>query len=75
MSLADQIADMKDELTEYQRECSKQRSDIYHLEVDLSDAKLELEEASEFIAYVDKTNPELRVAYDAAKALEGNKNG
>jgi chromosome segregation ATPase len=73
MSLAAQIEEMEDELSEVQRECSKQRSDIYHLEVDLSDAKLELEEANNFIDFVDKTNPELRVAYDAAKALEGDK--
>jgi predicted nucleic acid-binding Zn-ribbon protein len=75
MSLADQIAEMEEELEEAQRECSKQRSDLYNLETDLADVQSELEEAYDFIAFIDKTNPELRVAYDAVKVLEGNKNG
>jgi peptidoglycan hydrolase CwlO-like protein len=73
MSLAAQIEELEEELEDAQRECSKQRSDIYHLETDLADVQSELEEANKFIEFIDKTNPELRVAYDAAKALEGKK--
>ena len=75
MSLADQIVEMEEELEDAQREGSRLRSELYHLETDFADIQLELGEASEFIAYVDKTNPGLRVAYVAAKVLEGNKNG
>jgi len=73
MSLADQIAEMEEELEDALRECSRLRSDMYHLETDLADIKLELEEADKFIEFIDKTNPELRVAYDAAKVLQGEK--
>jgi predicted nucleic acid-binding Zn-ribbon protein len=72
MSLSDQIAEMEEELEEVQRECSKQRSDLYNLETDLADVQLELEEAYDFIEYVDATHPELRTAYEAAKILKGD---
>jgi chromosome segregation ATPase len=73
MSLADQIAEMEEELEDAQREGSRLRSDLYNLEADLADVQSELEEANKFIEFIDKTNPELRVAYDAAKVLEGEK--
>lgn len=73
MSLAAQIEEMEDDLLDAQRETSKLRSDVHHLEQELSDANWELEEANKFIDFVDKTNPELRVAYNAAKTLEGDK--
>jgi chromosome segregation ATPase len=73
MSLAAQIEEMEDDLLDAQRETSKLRSDVHHLEQELSEANWELEEANKFIDFVDKTNPELLVAYNAAKTLEGDK--
>jgi archaellum component FlaC len=75
MSLADQISDMKDELEHYQRETDELHNLVSDLELDLISVGGEMREAHDFIEFVDKTNPELRVAYDAVKALEGNKNG
>ena len=75
MSLADQISGMEDELEHYQRETGTLRNALSNLESDLIAVEDELIEANSFIDFVDKTNPKLRVAYDAVKALEGNKNG
>jgi septal ring factor EnvC (AmiA/AmiB activator) len=75
MSLADQISEMEGELVHYQRETGALRNQVSDLESDLIAVEDELIEANSFIDFVDKTNPELRVAYDAVKALEGNKNG
>jgi chromosome segregation ATPase len=75
MSLSDQIAELEEELEHYQREASNLSSMVSELECDLADANESLTSMADFIEFVDKTNPELRVAYDAAKALEGNKNG
>jgi uncharacterized coiled-coil DUF342 family protein len=71
MSLADQIADLEAEADdarraadEYERACNELKDE----NEDLTDA---LAEAEAFIEYIDKTNPELRTAYEAAKTLEG----
>lgn len=73
MSLSDQIADMEAELEQL-------RDDYRNAEIELNDARNyatdledDLEEANAFIAYVEKTHPELRTAYEAAKKLEGEK--
>jgi predicted RNase H-like nuclease (RuvC/YqgF family) len=71
MSLADQIAEMEDELSHYQEENSRLRSDISQCEDRIEDLEYDCEEMGKFIEYIDKTNPELRVAYEAAQKLEG----
>ncbi|WP_396190076.1 hypothetical protein [Flavobacterium sp.] len=75
MSLADQISEMEGELVHYQRETGELANRVSDLESDLTAIEREMLEAHDFIDFVDKTNPELRVAYNAVKALEGNKNG
>ena len=73
MSLADQIEGLEDELEHYQREIGELRSLVSDLELDLISVGGEMREAHDFIDFVDKTNPELRVAYEAAKILKGDK--
>jgi archaellum component FlaC len=73
MSLADQIEELEDELEHYQREIGELRSLVSDLELDLISVGGEMREAHDFIDFVDKTNPELRVAYEAAKILKGDK--
>jgi hypothetical protein len=73
MSLADQISEMEDELEQYQRETGTLRNALSNLESDLIAVEDELIEAHDFIEFVDKTSPELRVAYEAAKILKGDK--
>lgn len=69
--LSRQIADMEDELAgtlsaleDAENELSKARDRIDDLEYDC-------EEMGKFIEYIDKTNPELRVAFEAAEKLKG----
>jgi chromosome segregation ATPase len=71
--LSRQIADMEDELAgtlsaleDAENELSKARDRIDDLEYDC-------EEMGKFIEYIDKTNPELRTAFEAAEKLKGEK--
>ena len=73
MSLADQIAEMEDELQHYQEQSRRLSNDLNDAEHRTADLEFDCEEMGKFIEFVDKTNPELRVAYEAAQALEGAK--
>lgn len=73
MSLAKQIEEMEDELQRYQEENSKLSTDLNNADHRIADLEYDCDEMYKFIEYIDKTNPELRVAYDAAQALEGAK--
>lgn len=73
MSLAKQIAEMEDELHYYQQENSKLSTDLNNADNRIADLEYDCDEMYKFIEYIDKTNQELRVAYEAAKALEGAK--
>ncbi len=71
MSLSDQIAEMEEELSHYQGENSRLSSDLSQAEDRISDLEYDCEEMYKFIAYIDKTHPELRTAYEASLILEG----
>ena len=73
MSLSAQISEMEDELQHYQRENGELRSEINTLEDRIEDLEYDCEYMDKFIQYIDETNPELRVAYEAAQKLEGEK--
>ncbi len=73
MSLSAQISEMEDELQHYQSENGELRSEINKLEDRIEDLEYDCEYMYKFIQYIDKTNPELRVAYEAAQKLEGEK--
>lgn len=73
MSLSAQISEMEDELQHYQSENGELRSEINKLEDRIEDLEYDCEYMGKFIQYIDKTNPELRVAYEAAQKLEGEK--
>jgi predicted nucleic acid-binding Zn-ribbon protein len=73
MSLADQIAELEEELYHFQNKASSLGNDLDAADSRIEDLEHDCEEMSKFVEFVDKTNPELRVAYDAAKALEGKK--
>jgi hypothetical protein len=75
VSLADQIVAMEEELQRALEDARMYERTCNILEDQNEDLSDELIDACDFIDFVDKTNPELRVAYNAAKALEGNKNG
>lgn len=73
MCLAHQISDMEEELAHYQRENSKLDDALESADSRIQDLEFDCEELAKFIAYIDETNPELRVAYDALRTLEGAK--
>lgn len=73
MSLADQIAEMEDDLHIVRAQCSDYEDTIRKLESTVDDLEADNWELADFVAFVYKTNPELRVAYDAARTLEGAK--
>ena len=73
MSLADQIADMEDELSSAMHEVERLSAEVRTLESDLDDLTFERDELEEVVNYIDKTHPELRTAFDAARVLEGVK--
>jgi K+/H+ antiporter YhaU regulatory subunit KhtT len=74
MSLAAQIAEMEDEmedeLEDALRRCHRYEATIQKLKSGIEDLESDNWELADSIEFIDKTNPELRVAYDAAKALE-----
>lgn len=72
-SLSDQIGELEDELEHYQLENSKLKDELRDIRDYVNDLEWDLEEANTFIAYVDKTSPELRTAFEASKVLEGEK--
>lgn len=80
MSLSAQILELEDDLhaltntcNEYEESIRKLDERVDELEKMVDELEVENEELSDFIAFVDETNHELRVAYEAAKALEGEK--
>jgi archaellum component FlaC len=73
MSLADQIAEMEDDLHIVRAQCSDYEDTIRKLESTVDDLETENWDLADFVDFVDKTSPELRVAYDAVKALQGEK--
>lgn len=73
MSLADQIAEMEDELQHYQSENSKLNDALDSADNRIEDLEHDCAEMGKFIEYIDETHPELRVAYEAAQKLEGVK--
>jgi len=73
MSLSAQISEMEDELQHYQSENGELRSEINKLEDRIEGLEYDCEYMGKFIQYIDKTNPELRVAYEAAQKLEGER--
>jgi predicted nucleic acid-binding Zn-ribbon protein len=72
-SLSDQIEELEEELYDYQNRASQLSNDLNEAEHRISDLEYDCEEMYKFIEYVDKTNPELRTAYEAAMILEGDK--
>jgi predicted nucleic acid-binding Zn-ribbon protein len=73
MSLAAQINDLENELEHYQSENSRLNTDLYTADCRIADLEYDCNEMGKFIEYVDATNPELRVAYEASKILKGDK--
>lgn len=72
-SLANQIEEMEEDLFEARAQCMDHEETIRKLESTVDDLESDNWDLADFVEFVDKTNPELRVAYDAAKALEGKK--
>ena len=73
MSLAEQIAELEEELYDYQNRASQLSKDLSEAEDRIADLEYDCEEMGKFIEYVDATHPELRTAYEAAKILKGDK--
>jgi predicted nucleic acid-binding Zn-ribbon protein len=73
MSLAAQINDLENELEHYQNRATQFSNDLNDAEHRIADLEYDCEEMGKFIEYVDATNPELRVAYEASKILKGDK--
>jgi predicted nucleic acid-binding Zn-ribbon protein len=72
MSLADQIAELEEELHHYQEKASKLSNDLDSADNRIADLEYDCEEMGKFIEYVDATHPELRTAYEAAQILKGD---
>ena len=73
MSLSAQISELEDELEHYQSENSRLNTHLDAADNRIADLEYDCEEMGKFIEYVDATNPELRVAYEASKILKGDK--
>lgn len=73
MSLADQIAELESDLKDAQRQANNLYDSLCEARDYVTDLENDLEDANTFIAYVDKTHPELRTAFEASKKLEGQK--
>jgi predicted nucleic acid-binding Zn-ribbon protein len=73
MSLSDQIEELEEELAHYQRKAGDLGKELSTAEDRIEDLEYDCDEMGKFIEFVDKTSPELRTAYQAAKALEGDK--
>ena len=73
MSLAAQIEELEEELHHYQRKASELRDAVDAADNRIADLEYDYEEMCKFIEYIDATNPELRVAYEAAMILKGDK--
>lgn len=71
MSLADQIAELEEELQHYQSISGRLNNDLDTADNRIADLEYDCEEMGKFIEYIDATHPELRTAYEAAKTLEG----
>jgi predicted nucleic acid-binding Zn-ribbon protein len=71
-SLSEQIAELEEELHHYQNRASQFSNDLSEAENRIADLEYDCEEIGKFIEYVDATNPELRVAYEAAMILKGD---
>jgi predicted nucleic acid-binding Zn-ribbon protein len=71
-SLSDQIEELEEELHHYQRKASELSRAAAAADNRIADLEYDCEEMGKFIEYVDATNPELRVAYEAAKILKGD---
>jgi transposase len=72
MSLSDQIEELEEELYQCQRKASELSNDLDAADNRIADLEYDCEEMGKFIEYVDKTSPELRTAYEAAKILKGD---
>jgi predicted nuclease with TOPRIM domain len=73
MSLSAQISELEDELERYQSENSRLNTHLDAADNRIEDLEYDCNEMGKFIEYVDATNPELRVAYEASKILKGDK--
>lgn len=71
--LSQQIRDLEDELNGTQLALEDAESALRKANYQVADLEYELDDANEFIEYVDKTRPELRAAFEATKKLEGEK--
>jgi len=72
MSLSEQIAELEEELYDYQNRASQLSNDLNEAENRIEDLEYDCEEMGKFVEYVDATHPELRVAYEAAMILKGD---
>lgn len=72
MSLSDKIAELEEELYDYQNRARQLSNDLNEAEHRISDLEYDCEEMGKFVEYVDATHPELRVAYEAAMILKGD---
>jgi transposase len=73
MSLSDQITELEEELQHYREKAIQLSNDLNEADHRTADLEYDCEEMGKFIEYIDKTNPELRTAYEAAKILNGDK--
>lgn len=72
-TLAYQINELEYDLSTARKELRDAEEEVINCRDYICDLELELEEAASFIRYVDKTHPELRVAFEVAQKLEGER--
>lgn len=73
MSVADQVKELEDDLAFYKGSAEDLAKEVDKLEQELALTKAFNEELGAFAVYVDKTHPELRVAFEAAEKLKGER--
>jgi predicted nucleic acid-binding Zn-ribbon protein len=71
MSIADDVEALEYELGELRQVRRDLEKELADANDTIADQEYDIVEMEAFIAYVDKTQPELRTAFEATKKLEG----
>lgn len=74
-SLADEIAELEDDLAYHQARCNELEDDARRMLDEISDLEDTVEERDAYIEWIDETYPEARTAYEAKLRLDNANTG
>jgi len=71
MSIADQVAELEDEVAELRERINDSQEEAIGLENQVEDLKAELKEERDFIEWVEANYPDARATYNALIKVKG----